>query len=251
MKTFLLVGALGLLAAEDPGHLVAAWGPIASGPAEGWQTFATGLVIGSGEDRLQGGYRVERGGHVDGQVIVGREDSQWESGGYFLPDLIVQRRIYARVGTDPIADQGGRPLVAIGGQMSSSWFYSIHGEIGWSEERGAFGVCEGSLPGIRVRLEADGDVTTARVGTGLRWVGTAAPFAAGLLYDWTTSTDHSGPGPRPDTHAPVIEGYVLARIANRVLVGIHAIQHEEVVDLATGALDEDVAQISVILGATF
>ena len=87
-----LVLGTALLCAEDPAHLVAAWGPIASGPAEGWQTFATGLVIGSGEDRLQGGYRVERGGHVDGQVIVGREDSQREWSGYYFPDIVVQRR---------------------------------------------------------------------------------------------------------------------------------------------------------------
>lgn len=251
MRAVCLICGCGLLVAEDPAHLVAAWGPIASGPAEGWQTFATGLVIASGEDRLQGGYRVERGGHVDGQIIVGREDSQREWVGFYFLDQVVQRRLYARAGTDPLADQGGRPLLAVGGQMSSSWFYSIHGEIGWSEERGAFGVCEGSIPGVRVRLEADGDVTTARVGTGLRWVGTAAPFAAGLLYDWTTSTDRSGTGLRPDTHAPVIEGYVIARIANRVLVGLHAIQHEEVVDLTTGTIEAEVAQISLILGATF
>jgi hypothetical protein len=240
------------VAAEDVGHTIAVWGPIPTREPEGWQPFVQGIGFASGAERLRGTYVVDRGTGVDVAAIVGLDWFETDIGKnrYNWFPTMNQGRLYARVSSDPLADEGGSGLGAIGAMWTSNWMISAHGEVGSSRDRGTISVLELSIPILRYHFEIDDAMTTTRVGLGPRWNGGATPWAGGIILDKVRSS------PEPDLGLPSVstfgaQAYVDYRPWNHGLIGLHIEWLHDAIDIHDGSEHSDRSQATIVFGTTW
>ncbi len=197
----------------------AAWGPLASRttgivaleerPVRE-QVVGLGvraLVIGGTRQRQIGGHAIEREDDevVDGQVTLGWVDDLHGNESDRQHDLLnfaecSRRGLYLRLGSDPSARDSATPLVAVGGTLMlgvSGAALSVHGDAGWSDERGGLWYIEAAIPfplPMHVIGTGDDDHGTFRIGACFRWpcgalarTPGADPWMASVALDYQAS----------------------------------------------------------------
>jgi len=94
---------------------------------------------------------------------------------------------------------------------------------------------------MRMPIEVDDDVHTIRIGSGPRLIGSTAPWAWGALVDWAATTVDGG----HTEEGAIIEGYLLFRPWNHVLLGVQISDFIHVGD------ENDLLRTSFLVGGTF
>lgn len=238
--------------AADLGSEITTWGPLATGdaPIQDGQWFAHVVGLGTSGDRLDGLFVVQRDPGVDIEVAGGFAYDRARVGN-LLNASYDWGRAYVRGGTDPLADDAGKPFAAVGGALCLPLFLSVQADVGYSSQRKLIASGEASLFILRVRLEHDAEIDTVRIGTGPRILGTTGPWAWGALVDWTRS-ELDDDGRRLSAEGCIVSGFTMWRPWNHLLIAVET-------QFASGAMERDqttdggkvVAEVAFAVGTVF
>jgi hypothetical protein len=237
-------------AASDLASEMAWWGPLPSqeAPIESGNWFAQGVATATVGSRLDGLFMVDRHAGGDAQVAGGwaYDQSEGANNGFCWG------RFQLRTGTDPLAYRPGRPFVALGGEAHQEYFLSEQCEFGYSAERKLLANGEVCFLFIRARAERDDRVSTLRIGTGPRILGTTGPLAWGVLTDFAQSRGHRDGGSDETRDGAISEAFIIYRPWQHVLGGLEVqAAHHASDESVTGSSEHNALRFTLSLGVVY